>query len=70
MASTCGRSRVTPQDCPQTQPRGKMRHPRPSQFEAVHGLHFPQPVLWEEAAHKDSVFLYQVFFLQHLLGWR
>lgn len=58
-----------PQDCPQTQPRGKTGHAGPSHFGAVHGLHFPEPVLWEEATHKNVIFVYQVLLLQHVLGW-
>lgn len=45
------------------------QHPRPSQFGAVHGLHSPEPVLREVAAHKDVIFIDQLFFLQHFLGW-
>lgn len=58
-----------PQDCPQTQPRGKTGHAVPSHFGAVHGLHFPEPVLWEIAAYENIIFIYQVLLLQHVLGW-
>lgn len=54
---------------PETRSRDKMGHARPSQFGAVHGFHSPEPVLWEEAAHNDFIFIYQVLLLQHFLGW-
>lgn len=54
-----------PPPCPDPRPA----HRAPSLEVAVHGLHPPEPVLREEAAHRNFVFLHQVLLLQDLQGW-
>jgi hypothetical protein len=51
---------------PQTQPRDKARTPRHSRLGAVHSLYSPEPVFWEETAHKNVIFINQVLLLQGL----